>query len=61
VDLLDLPVPVCPGCGSRVPSWAWVQVDGVRVLTHDGDVICPSDRAFGYTPAPALVSLGVVA
>jgi hypothetical protein len=38
-----------------------VQVDGVRVLTHDGDVICPSDRAFGYTPAPALVSLGVVA
>jgi hypothetical protein len=47
VDLLDTPAPVCPGCGVRAPHWVWVRIDGLRVLTHDGDVICPADRTFG--------------
>ncbi|OII60288.1 hypothetical protein BJP39_11035 [Streptomyces sp. CC77] len=35
-----------------MPAWRWVRLDGVRVLTHDGDLICPKDPAFGYEPLP---------
>ncbi|MFI1510114.1 hypothetical protein [Streptomyces sp. NPDC020597] len=53
-DLLDLPArpTACPGCGAHAPAWTRVPVDGLRILTHDGDLICPRDRHFGYTPAP---------
>lgn len=57
-DLIDAVRSPCPGCGEHAPRWTWVRVDGLRVLTHDGDVICPCDRSFGYTapqPAPVLV------
>jgi hypothetical protein len=66
-DLLDTPSPVCPGCREHAPRWAWVRIDGLRVLTHDGDLICPRDRSFGYAPlvvpvsAPVPVVLGVAA
>ncbi|MFG2850229.1 hypothetical protein ACGFZ9_06095 [Streptomyces mirabilis] len=52
-DLLDVVPPVCPGCHKHAPHWRWVPIDGLRILTHDGDLICPRDRSFGYTPAPA--------
>jgi hypothetical protein len=52
-DLLDAVPPVCPGCHEDAPHWRWVPIDGLRILTHDGDLICPRDRSFGYTPAPA--------
>ncbi|MFJ7968045.1 hypothetical protein [Streptomyces sp. NPDC096324] len=52
-DLLDVVPPVCPGCRAHAPSWRWVRIDGLRVLTHDSDLICPNDRAFGYALAPA--------
>lgn len=39
----------CPGCRGQFPSWTWTKVDGLMVLTHDGDRICPGDRSFGYT------------
>lgn len=61
-----LPRPACPGCGSeRFPLWTRVPVDGMEVLTHDGETICPGDPAFGgWTgpePLPASVSAGVAA
>ncbi|MGW0793853.1 hypothetical protein [Streptomyces sp. NPDC002692] len=55
-DLLDaLPARSsrCPGCGANAPAWVRVDIDGLSVLTHDGDLICPRDRSFGYTPASA--------
>ncbi|MFF0715568.1 hypothetical protein ACWEVM_11185 [Streptomyces bauhiniae] len=39
---------VCPGCGQCAPQWSRVQIDGLRILTHDGDLICPADKTFGY-------------
>uniref|UniRef100_A0AAU3HYS4 Uncharacterized protein n=1 Tax=Streptomyces sp. NBC_01393 TaxID=2903851 RepID=A0AAU3HYS4_9ACTN len=51
-DLLDAVPPTCPGCETHAPAWRWVRVDGLRVLTHDGDLICPKDRTFGCTPVP---------
>ena len=53
--LLDAIPPTCPGCRAHAPFWRWVLVEGLRVLTHDGDLICPKDRTFGYTPAPTLL------
>ncbi|MDJ0340366.1 hypothetical protein QMK19_00415 [Streptomyces sp. H10-C2] len=47
--------PVCPGCKGRFASWTWVEIDGLRVLTHDGDLICPRDRSFGYPTSPEIV------
>ncbi|MFG2633423.1 hypothetical protein ACGFX8_05565 [Streptomyces sp. NPDC048362] len=32
-------------------------IDGLRVLTHDGDLICPNDRTFGYTPVSTPLSV----
>ncbi|MFF4549634.1 hypothetical protein ACFY1J_36315 [Streptomyces sp. NPDC001406] len=63
LDLLDVPAraATCPGCGTHAPAWTRVAVDSLRVLTHDGDVICPRDRHFGSTPAPAPVRLEVAA
>ncbi|MGY4961527.1 hypothetical protein [Streptomyces sp. 900105245] len=56
LDLLDTPArPTCPGCGANAPAWTRVTVDGMRVLTHDGDVICPNDRHFGASTQPAPV------
>ncbi|MFC5197749.1 hypothetical protein [Streptomyces kaempferi] len=55
-DLLDaLPARSsrCPACGTHAPAWVRVEIDGLSVLTHDGDLICPRNRSFGYTPAPA--------
>lgn len=46
LDLLDRPT-ACPGCRARAPRWARVSVDGLSVLTHDGDRICPADPTFG--------------
>lgn len=47
----------CPGCGStRFSSWTWVPVDGLKVLTHDGDLICPGDPTFGALAAPVAVA-----
>ncbi|MDT0465321.1 hypothetical protein [Streptomyces gibsoniae] len=64
LDLLDRQV-TCPGCHAHTPRWAWVRIDGLRVLTHDGDVICPADRSFGALPSPeplpAVKPLGVAA
>ncbi|MFG2728772.1 hypothetical protein [Streptomyces canus] len=40
----------CPGCGGRFPLWSRILVDDdFVVLTHDGDMICPSDPNFGYS------------
>ncbi|MGW0632616.1 hypothetical protein [Streptomyces sp. NPDC002758] len=66
LDLLDLPArPVtCPLCQANAPRWTWVPVDGLRVLTHDGDVICPADPTFGALARPEptpVVPLGVAA
>lgn len=55
-DLLDVLPIVCPGCEADAPLWRWVRLGGLRTLTHDGDLICPKDRAFGYTPARAPLS-----
>ncbi|MGW4909998.1 hypothetical protein [Streptomyces sp. NPDC004270] len=57
LDLLDTPArsAACPGCGAHAPAWTRVTVDGLRVLTHDGDVICPKDRHFGASTQPAPV------
>lgn len=46
LDLLDRPTR-CPGCRAHAPSWIRVSVDGLSVLTHDGDRICPADPTFG--------------
>ncbi|MFF1441478.1 hypothetical protein [Streptomyces sp. NPDC058295] len=53
-DLLDLPArsTACPGCGVHAPAWSRVPVDGLSILTHDGDLICPRDQSFGYPPVP---------
>ncbi|MET9893604.1 hypothetical protein ABZZ47_26005 [Streptomyces sp. NPDC006465] len=51
-DLLDVIPRVCPGCRAHAPSWRWVRVDGLRILTHDGDLICPKDRTFGALVGP---------
>lgn len=59
LDLLDVPggrTSACPGCGEFAPGWTRVDVEGLSVLTHDGDVICPRDRHFGYRPAAVPVS-----
>ncbi|MFJ8992989.1 hypothetical protein ACIRQH_21655 [Streptomyces sp. NPDC102279] len=61
-DLLDAAParsPRCPGCGAYAPAWVRVDIDGLSVVTHDGDLICPRDHSFGYSPAPA--PLAVVA
>ncbi|WP_329288407.1 hypothetical protein [Streptomyces sp. NBC_01455] len=63
-DLLDaLPArsPHCPACGTHAPAWVRVEIDGLSIVTHDGDLICPRDRSFGYTPAPAPALLAVAA
>lgn len=52
LDQLERPV-TCPGCRLHAPRWTWVVIDGLRVLTHDGDVICPADRVFDTLSAPA--------
>ncbi|MDH6498596.1 hypothetical protein M2156_004815 [Streptomyces sp. SAI-149] len=52
LDLLDTPggrTSACPGCREFAPGWTRVDIDGLSVLTHDGDVICPSDPSFGYS------------
>ncbi|MFF4649362.1 hypothetical protein [Streptomyces sp. NPDC001380] len=55
----------CPRCLAPAPGWRWVREGGVRVLTHDGDVICPADPTFGPLtgpePLPAPVPLAVAA
>ncbi|MFJ9702160.1 hypothetical protein [Streptomyces fradiae] len=51
----------CPKCSARVPAWRWVRVEGLRVLTHDGDRICPKDPTFGYEPLPTPTLLAVAA
>ncbi|MGW5463351.1 hypothetical protein [Streptomyces sp. NPDC003996] len=62
LDLLQQPV-ACPGCRAHAPRWTWVAVDGLRVLTHDGDVICPADHSFGalagLAQLPAAETAGV--
>lgn len=64
-DLYDGPAVTCPGCHAYAPAWRWVREGGVRVLTHDGDVICPADLTFGPLtgpePVPALAPLAVAA
>lgn len=55
LDFLGRPA-TCPGCGVHAPAWTRVAVDGLSVLTHDGDVICPNDRHFGATAQPALAA-----
>jgi len=60
-DLLDTPSPVCPGCRARAPRWVWVRIDGLRVLTHDGDLICPRDHSFGTATHTAPVLREVAA
>ncbi|MEV0441069.1 hypothetical protein AB0I46_19250 [Streptomyces spectabilis] len=55
--ILDSGRPACPGCGSdRFANWTRIQVDGIEVLTHDGDLICPGDPAFGGLTGPELAS-----
>ncbi|MFJ2645849.1 hypothetical protein ACIO1C_03820 [Streptomyces sp. NPDC087420] len=59
-DAYDERVP-CPGCGSdRFPFWNWVLVDGLEVLTHDGDVMCPKDANFGSQVCADCDGLGCV-
>ncbi|MXM62343.1 hypothetical protein GR925_02490 [Streptomyces sp. HUCO-GS316] len=64
LDVFDRPVP-CHGCRAHAPRGTWVRIDGLRVLTHDGDVICPADRTFGAfarpAPEPVVEPLGVAA
>ncbi|MEU6318225.1 hypothetical protein [Streptomyces sp. NPDC047009] len=56
LDLLDRPT-TCPACRAHAPGWVRVPVDGLSVLTHDGDLICPTDPTFG---ASALAASPVV-
>ncbi|MGW6255695.1 hypothetical protein [Streptomyces sp. NPDC055085] len=61
-DLLDAALarsPRCPDCGAYAPAWVRFDIDGLSVLIHDGDLICPRDKSFGYSPAP--IALAVVA
>ncbi|MFB7780047.1 hypothetical protein [Streptomyces bauhiniae] len=51
LDLMERPS-ACPGCGQRAPQWTWVRIDGLRILTHDGDLICPADKTFGALTGP---------
>ncbi|MFK0190679.1 hypothetical protein [Kitasatospora sp. NPDC090308] len=44
----------CPRCSTRVPAWRWVRADGLRVLTHDGNTLCPADPTFGTLTGPEL-------
>ncbi|MGW1915666.1 hypothetical protein ACWCQS_34285 [Streptomyces sp. NPDC002076] len=53
LDLLDRPTS-CPGCCAHAPGWARVSVDGLSVLTHDGDLICPDDPNFGTSAVKEL-------
>jgi hypothetical protein len=53
LDLLDHPTR-CPGCHAHAPGWVRVSVDGLSVLTHDGDRICPADPNFGTSAVRAL-------
>ncbi|PBC97814.1 hypothetical protein BX281_5852 [Streptomyces sp. Ag82_O1-15] len=51
----------CPGCGGKFPLWTRVWVmDDIVVLTHDGDVICPADPAFGYSVCSDCSGTGIV-
>jgi hypothetical protein len=51
----------CPGCGSDdFPFWTWLSVDGLEVLTHDGDLICPKDANFGSSVCEDCNGLGCV-
>jgi hypothetical protein len=59
LDVFDRPVP-CPGCHVHAPRWTWVRIDGLSVLTHDGDVICPADATFGALARPEPEPLAVV-
>ncbi|MFI6354668.1 hypothetical protein ACIBJF_18895 [Streptomyces sp. NPDC050743] len=52
LDLLDRPT-ACPGCRAYAPGWVRVPVDGLSVLTHDGDLICPADPTFGASVSTA--------
>lgn len=52
LDVFDRPA-TCPGCGGQFPLWTRVPVDGIAVLTHDGDLICPGDPTFGMLAGPA--------
>ncbi|MGI5138567.1 hypothetical protein [Streptomyces sp. CA-106110] len=60
LDLLDRPA-TCPGCRAHAPGWDRVPVDGLRVLTHDGDLICPADPTFGASAALPVVLVEVAA
>ncbi|MFI6543499.1 hypothetical protein ACIBO9_09665 [Streptomyces prunicolor] len=61
LDVFDRPA-ACPGCGAHAPAWTRVAVDGLSVLTHDGDVICSNDKYFGAStrPAPVLAPVSVL-
>ena len=50
--------PPCPGCKGSFSRWTRVEFDGVEVLTHDGDTICPKDPTFGFLTGPELVAVG---
>ncbi|WP_329400510.1 hypothetical protein [Streptomyces melanogenes] len=50
----------CPGCGGSFPSWAWVNADALRILTHDGNTICPGDSAFGALTCSDCLGSGTV-
>jgi hypothetical protein len=45
---LDAPPRPCPGCKGDFSGWRWVEDGDLRILTHDGDWICPRDRTFGW-------------
>ncbi|MEV4612308.1 hypothetical protein AB0K43_06840 [Kitasatospora sp. NPDC049258] len=51
----------CPRCLTQAPAWAWVRADGLWVLTHDGNTICPRDSKFGWHPETAPARLAVAA
>lgn len=59
-DLNDGPAVTCPRCHAYAPAWRWVREGGVRVLTHDGNVICPADPAFGALTGPEPVPAPVL-
>lgn len=42
----------CPGCSGVYPNWTRVAVDGLEILTHDGNTICPGDPTFGALTGP---------
>ncbi|GAB2327579.1 hypothetical protein [Streptomyces albogriseolus] len=64
LDVFDHPA-TCPGCRAHVPGWVRVPVDGMNILTHDGDVICPADPTFGalagHAPLVSVESTAVAA